>query len=641
MTIDDIHYLKQHNEPTHHVVMIDSNKRDYNTYPNGNMYRYTFQKPFNNVVGIKLLDAAIPRTMYVVDHNNNKVVIRYGAGVYDTDNKLNASSQTFTCELEPGDYSLTEMIEEINDKLNPVHIRVSGQSTRVEMSSKLEFESNVHPFVLDMVSSTSRDVLGFNVPTHGFSYDASYVAVKQDRDNQGSSLVDSTTKNYTIPTLDTTVHVPNPSRWLYGSVSTTGTPDSIYLPRYDFDPDDLQHMKLFEFSNGSKVAFRINTQELDTSNARELSYVDIVLKRTTGVSSATYKIFQARYADSDDVEQEDLPSRFLFEGTSHPTPAEHTLTVSTPAYDETPAWLASLPDSTDAMQVVRLTVSNGTALLRHDADYWIHIESPDGMEMGVYLVDSIEYETTNRNGIQYVSLYHDVLEPADSGNGWRVLHVNETGGIQRVELTMDNRELSEDVVPKITTPMSIGITNAKHLVTSPGIVSLIGPRYITLRCPEIEMHTSSTFAHTNASYGIATFNLGVVGYSQQRFEFNSIQFKDFHPIRQFHSMELRFELPDGSLYDFKGVDHHMLISIKTLEPTRPVFDMEPQLNPHYTPNMLEYMTRPTIDDTKAPPPPPPHAEHVPKIFDSDADSASESDGDSASDSETGSGSDLE
>jgi hypothetical protein len=108
----------------------------------------------------------------------------------------------------------------------------------------------------------------------------------------------------------------------------------------------------------------------------------------------------------------------------------------------------------------------------------------------------------------------------------------------------------------------------------PGIYNLLGDRYIVLRCKEIENHIMSSIKSFNSvnpdtnrfeekqyDTGIAKFKMSVVGFREERFDFNTLPPQEFHPIGKLSSLTFAFENQDGILYDFKGVNHTITLSI--------------------------------------------------------------------------------
>lgn len=132
--------------------------------------------------------------------------------------------------------------------------------------------------------------------------------------------------------------------------------------------------------------------------------------------------------------------------------------------------------------------------------------------------------------------------------------------------------------------------NATQNMQTPGMVNLTGDRFIRLRSEIIEQHMQSPAGLAANNTGIGLFKLGVTGYSDNRLDYVSVKMKPFHPIGKFSQIDFRFELIDGTLYDFKGVNHHFLLSVKyyipidaNIEKTR-----EYILNPNYNPDFIRY-----------------------------------------------------
>lgn len=141
---------------------------------------------------------------------------------------------------------------------------------------------------------------------------------------------------------------------------------------------------------------------------------------------------------------------------------------------------------------------------------------------------------------------------------------------------------------------STSFTSPVHVVVAPCVANLLGIRYITLRCPEIEQHLYSGMTYGSHSTGLGVFKL-VPGLeiSNLRFDFVSVVRKPFHPIGRLSRLTMRFELGDGSLYDFKGINTQLLIAVKFLSPGKRVPLTRSVLNPDYDPDFLRYTLRQT------------------------------------------------
>lgn len=135
---------------------------------------------------------------------------------------------------------------------------------------------------------------------------------------------------------------------------------------------------------------------------------------------------------------------------------------------------------------------------------------------------------------------------------------------------------------------SVNLVNA---IESPGIVNLFGERYLILRIKEIEDHLLGSYSYASYSAGIGLFKLASSfnDVTNLRFDFVSLVRKPFHPIGKVSKLTLRFETSAGELYDFKGVNHQLLMVIKFLVPSQKKIFSRSILNPNYDPDFIKYM----------------------------------------------------
>ena len=127
---------------------------------------------------------------------------------------------------------------------------------------------------------------------------------------------------------------------------------------------------------------------------------------------------------------------------------------------------------------------------------------------------------------------------------------------------------------------------AGNVLVAPGIYSMVGDRYVLLRCTEVE---NSRDASTEAySPGIAKFTLGVVGYANASLDYVNGGVREFHPIGRMSRLTLRFERPDGTLYNFRGVNHTLTLVVRYLAPKREIAFQRSTLNPNYDGNFLQW-----------------------------------------------------
>lgn len=129
-------------------------------------------------------------------------------------------------------------------------------------------------------------------------------------------------------------------------------------------------------------------------------------------------------------------------------------------------------------------------------------------------------------------------------------------------------------------------------LTAPGVIYLLGTRYCILRCPEVESHIYASRAFGQFAPGIGMFKMYAVNdIAHQRFDYVNFHRRPIHPIGRLDKMTFRFEKIDGSLYDFKGANHLLLICIRYLVPTQKKKMTRSILNPNYTPDFNAYLVR--------------------------------------------------
>tara|TARA_B100001094_G_scaffold332711_1_gene405992 strand:- start:2929 stop:4359 length:1431 start_codon:yes stop_codon:yes gene_type:complete len=135
-----------------------------------------------------------------------------------------------------------------------------------------------------------------------------------------------------------------------------------------------------------------------------------------------------------------------------------------------------------------------------------------------------------------------------------------------------------------------------HKITAPGMYSLIGDRYVLLKCHEIDQHMFRSRAFEKYNLGLAKFKLAVIGYDETRLDFSTVPAREFHPIGKLTQLTFRFERPDGSLYNFRGINHTITLVLHYYSPKqREIFDKS-VLAPHYDPDIFRYQQRDSESD---------------------------------------------
>lgn len=144
-----------------------------------------------------------------------------------------------------------------------------------------------------------------------------------------------------------------------------------------------------------------------------------------------------------------------------------------------------------------------------------------------------------------------------------------------------------DALPLAVNRLNIDVNAYTYVMDPPFLYDLTGDKYLQIRCKEIEQYMFRTRAYEKFNAGLAKVQLGIFGYENARFDYSSFPPREFHPIGKLGTLTFRFERSDGTLYDFKGIDHTMTLVIRYMTMKNPSFNTQ-ILNPAYNPNLLDY-----------------------------------------------------
>lgn len=133
----------------------------------------------------------------------------------------------------------------------------------------------------------------------------------------------------------------------------------------------------------------------------------------------------------------------------------------------------------------------------------------------------------------------------------------------------------------------------KHFIFPESAVDLQGPRYIQMRCPEIESQWYRNRAYENHNMGLA-----IVAPTQGSLPFSLISTpsRRFHPISKLDRLTFRFETPEGRLVDFNGAEVLVTLAIRFYRPREVQTANSGALNPYYNADSFRYMTDHVLRD---------------------------------------------
>jgi hypothetical protein len=515
MPIEDVDFLKQNSIKQSYIFLVNSAERDRNAYPTPSEYIVDFTTPFMNVVGLQVLNASIPRTMYNVDVRNNAIRFLIYDERIGTNDLLETHHRYVTKHLRVGDYSIQTLLAELNRVLEMplngdedeslVKIETDTTSNPPNVQSLLQFRCP-YPFVFDMDASSIAETLGFDL------------------------LVDPAEAE-TPPLLRRFQPVPvspeHPNYKLYHSVDL---PSDVALGK---------ERTVFDGPRGvvRKVA---------------LGSTLVAQQFTVATPGYLTKVFAALTTE-DGIVRTDSVARWEIRRDDNGKPGDIIPLTTTPV------------DIEGIDGFIPVSFIDG-GLSDQDDPVAVYLER------GLYWVVLTAQPLAN-----VFAFFNDVPSNQRQGD---------------FQIFKNNAWVSQDTANGIHFELSIRVVmqDLYHTLIAPGIYSLIGERYIVMRCKEIEENSYRSLAYAKHCLGLAKFQLGIVGYSETRFDFNGIPLREFHPIGKLSRLSLRFETSTGDLYDFKGINHDITFVVHYFEPMQKRIFERSILNPNYSGNVMKYIS---------------------------------------------------
>jgi hypothetical protein len=550
MPIDDVDYLKKNSIKQNILFIIDSKDRDHVAYPTPSSYTIDLTIPFYNVIGFQLIEASIPRTMYNVDIYNNTLSFF----IHDSEvNIQNVSRSNYvgadgSRTLDTGDYTIQSLIVALNGTVNndptmPIllgmnvnndpnkpytQITAKSLSNPPELKNIIQF-SCPYPFVIDMGNSTIAETLGFDLVVQP-GYEGNKPILEQ---------------RYTAIPPPLMYSNVNDFNYLYHSV--------------DIPPNIALGNTYIAFQGPTGV---VRNLSISTCNYVAQSFQVIDDAYLTQVNAALFTPTTNQGVAVNQIAEWAIYNDY----SNQPNTLLHTYTYNsiTQQYD--------IPHTSNAISVNTINggysfTNNPFQLYLTPGTYWIVMTSSTD-NLATFYNDVPTYQ--NYQPLLYLNSNITGLASNIQGYTWLSKNDNENGVYFQASI-------------------QVMLQNTYHYLTAPGIYSLFGDRYITIRCPEIEQYAFRSFAYTKESLGIARIKLGVVGYSEYSGDFSSIPLREFHPVGKVPKLTFNFQRQDGTVYDFKGVNHTMTFAIYYYEPIQINTFEHSILNPNYNPNFIQYM----------------------------------------------------
>lgn len=600
MPIEDVDFLKKNSKRQSYMFLVDSAARNRRTYSQPSEYVVQFSTPFHNVIGLEVLHASIPRSMYNIDKYNNTVrFFIYEDTPEGRHARMNPKNYT-VASLTPGEYSIQTLIPELNRilkmKLNGdpskhvVSIIAESETTPPELTNKLRFRST-YPFAFDMENSSCAETLGFDT----------YIENAISTMSSSDASTDTPYLSIGFPTMDFLKHA---FETVWASMSSSPVAldmDDVFSSQMsvavyqavishlvgdeDYSLSFSREDALLYFQNTPRLYFQYLCTDVIPQNYRVYRSVDLPPSQALGQETIIFEgprgvVRQLPLTTSARVAQQfTMADRgFLTQVHAALTTEDGTIKNDSQATWKLYTDLNNAPHTEIPIQ--RFNASNQLV----PSEGIIPISMTDGglsdpaFNVFVDLAPGVYWVVFESDNTDTFIFYNDV--PATQRQGDMKVYNQNSSTWESI-----------DTVEGIHFELSVRVVRQDeyHYLTAPGIYSLIGERYIVLRCPEIEENSYRSLAYAGNCLGLAKFQLGVVGYSDNRLDFSKVPTREFHPIGKLQKLTLRFETASGKLYDFKGVNHNITFAIHYYEPN-PVQHFEQSiLNPNYNGDILRYM----------------------------------------------------
>ena len=643
MSIEDIDFLYKNSTIEDIIILIDSDQRDKLIWFEPNEFQIDFVQPFKLVCGVDVLDINIPRTMYSVETHNNRLNFKIGCGI-DWENVNNYSQ--LSCDVR--DYTIQELINELNiesgNLFNESVIVSSDTTTTNENRKSVLLFSNTDnppkPFIFDMTNSTIANILGFDeiatetkshmytrfaplvsnpcmfasVPVNRRSYE-----ISETRNSSSTSLISLTSNNNIVQELvfqNENVIDENNLRNLVGygmtSDETDENDESIDLNDLIMPANisEILHTTIENkyngyFINGITVDYETNTSVqsnvLSFTDVNNVEFVLPIHNIEPRIKVIFYKVDLGIVSDgSDDYNNvtflsiDEIRTKIHNNDSSLPS----YVTIVSPSFfldkdlsDET--YKFKINDDNFNKNIFSLIPIEPFAQIH----YLFRLE---------FDLDDFRTRFSNANDtiLQNYLLKYDsslfnitIIENYITSEFTRKTQCNLKINNNIESTTLSTYDANTSLIDSTQIPQGVlsMVYNVSYVnqfkISSPGLVKLMGERYVTVHCDNIENHLRGSNMFNNYSPGMAVVNLGVVGYSHQRMDFTSVKYKKFHPIGKLNNLRFTVKRSGNKLYDLKGVNWHMLLSVKYYVPRIDTTFSKSTLNPNYDHDYMNYANK--------------------------------------------------
>ena len=581
MSIEDVNYLKENSIKQTYTFLIDSSDRDKTIFPDPNNYVVEFSTPFRNIIGMEIIDASIPRTMYNVDIENN--LIYYYIGTDDNDSLIkdgvadeieaeavitNAFIVDNSLNIKDRGYAYIKNIVNLYNIYNSGGI--GGTKKGITISLKLTAFSLYNSTIGADNSYTLLDFRYNHLINPKISEDAPIIVklIRQNSEEQTYNLLfrignETNEKIINNINLSYLTHIAwtiseNKTWQIYLNAtsdssktheSSIGIKNVFYTDKYigkrfelDYGDWDTANLNVSDFKIYNRV---LNQKELNDCNnnvhTNTISNLIIWYKMDEIINGTVENSGYTKTINYKDV----FNKREIM-------PGDYTIKTFLTNYDELNNFEIGFKEHSDPSELTNLMD--------------IYSRKPFILDMKRSTIsENLGFDLYANQNTQDRYIYKDIYRYND--NMKKIFHS-----------VVNDNQVKEFNDGKVDI----------YKIVSPGIVYFIGNKYIVMKCPEIEAHLYGSLSYSKYTLGLAKFRVDNVGINSERLSITKLPVREFHPIGKLAKMTLRFETNKGTLYDFKGVNHNIVFAIYYYEPIQKKFPEGSLLNPEYKMNYIDY-----------------------------------------------------
>ena len=553
MPIEDVDFMRDNGVADSAVFVVDSARRDRRFNPHVGEYVVEFTEPVRNVTGIDVLDASLSGTMYNVDAVNNMLrAYTFDAStptsgdlshLFSSGTKYHVASTEILAALP----RVSAAMDVVRPSLKTVAVADvpsgGGGGPDVDLRTNPTFSAAAIAYVrclpaavFPMPADKRRTLLSASGPRVSFARGYSAPAIRVIRDP-----VDPATVWFWASRTDSWYGTSDPtaSGALWSSISID---------------QDL----------GADATCAVILASQLTLDAGVLEYFAYVSHFQSTLANVTVTSGQ-----SQDVVL--LAWTVAVDSNSSPI-VHHTMTITTAFVEPANYSVATLAPALASASGLAVEAGSLSGQFDRQTRYALtRAAGPFVLDMDLSTMQEV--------------LGFDTI-PREGGAAQDAVTKFSPDGVYASPVSSWRKHLFASA------PYDKPLQRIDNATVAPGVVNLQGFRYVTLRCKEVEDHIHGSLAYASNSVGVGIFKLPSPNeVAQLRFDYTSLVRRPFHPIGKLARLTLRFELSDGTLYDFKGVNHHLVLIVRYFSPPPAKRHATSTLNANYDPDYVAYLGR--------------------------------------------------